>query len=277
MNINIYDEKVYLKPDEIVLNMLQEIRNNEFIKPYQKEASLYKDIFNEYDNFIRKVVKLLNELDLKNSIEYSLALNYLIQSGYLSNNLKFNRKEASNELCSNFGINIIMGQGVCRNFSAFHKSVMETLGKYVKSFYCVDSFSIAKARTMKANHVLNLIKYEDSLYGFDLYNHNKLYKFVNPFMLEEISHYSGSKLRYKPYYEFFTSGVSLSIIKSQLYEFKNDIKKRHISAFEYYDTLYIQVFRNLIKYKDLYIDFHNETKNIKENIFVGMSKRLIKN
>ena len=271
MKNNIYDERVYLKNDEEALRAFEE-KKIKTANKFNEEFVLYKEVYDEYKKFIEQVIKLLKGLNLSSSIEYSIALRYLIEKGFLSNNLKFEFTTSENEIESNYGITIITGKGVCRNLSDFHRDIMVALNEYVKRFFCTDSLFKSKAKSMKANHVLNLIKYEDTLYGIDLMNATKLFRFSDEFTLKEISFNSNARFLYKPYYELIVEFKTLEDIRKNMELFKLESKKKHISAFEYYDNIMANILQYLFRENDLFMDFHNDTKDIKDDICRRISK-----
>ena len=277
MQKNIFDEKVYLeKRDDSALSMFRHDREA-VLKLYSEESKLYNDIFKEYYKFINKLVNFMKSLNLSNSIEYSVALQLLIYNGYLSNEMKFNRKEPTNELMKDCGINIIMGEGCCRNFTDFHYDVMLRLNQYVRNFHCARPRLFQNIKTMRANHMLNLIEFDNALYGIDLSNSSRLFKFVDGYTLREISFNLGIKLRNKPYYELIYTNKTVDDILESIKQFEIDSKKQHISPLEYYDDMFPQIVDKLRKQKQNIIDFYDETKILKENICEGMSKKLTNN
>ena len=273
MSKNIYNEKVYLSQDKEALKHFESSKIERQNK-YNEESIIYKDILKEYKKFIIILANLLKNMNLKTSIEYSVAIKYLIDKGYLSKKLEFKQIEPINELQSNYGLNIITGEGICRNYTDFHKDIMEELNQYVKRFYCVEGSPMFKAKSQKANHVLNLIRYDETLYGIDLFNANKLYKFKDEYTLNEISFNSNIKLRYKPYYEIINENKTITDLFNTLKTFKEESKKNHIKPLLYYDVILKDVLSYLPKEKDMYIDFHNTTKTLKKNISDEIFKKI---
>jgi hypothetical protein len=240
---------------------------------YSKEVDLYKDVFEEYNKFIYKVAKLIKSLDLHTPLEYSIAIKYLIDNGYLSKDMTFYRQEPKMELETNCGPNIIVGLGVCRNYTDFHYDTMVAIGEYVKRLFCTRSNTLKRAHEMGANHVFNLITHEDCLYGIDLVNAGTLYIFTNGFMLRELSNVDKAKVVYKPYFEMVNELRSLEEIVNNIKIFKEDSAKKHIFPIQYYEGILPDTFEYLVKQRDMFLDFHNETKDIKDNICEGMSRK----
>ena len=227
------------------------------LEKYAEEEKLYGDIFKEYEKFLLELIKLLKSINLSNTLEYSIALGYLIWNGYLSKDLKYNRNEAKNELRKNRGINIILGEGCCRNFSDLHYDIMKKLNEYVRKYYCASRVLFKPLNITESNHVLNIIEYDDLLYGMDLYNQSRLFKFIDGFNLKDISFFSNVKLRNKPYLNLIYTDEMIDDIVNDIKIYEEDSKKRHMSAFEYYDYLLPTITEYLNSQKDAFIDFHN--------------------
>ena len=270
MKKNIYDERVYLSGSSYALKALEQKRKIE-TDIYNEEISKYKDLLQQYKIFVQKVAELLKGLKLSNPLAYSLALSYLIKRGYLSKDLHFRFEESPNEVSVNYGMNILAGFGICRNFADMQKDVLDALGEYVKKFYCVEGVSMAKARKKKANHVINLIRYDGVLYGIDLFNDDKLYHFKDKFILSEISFESSTKLRYKPYLDFTIDGNSMEEIFATLRLFEEESRKKPIFALTYEDEIIPDILEYLRKEHGTFMDFHAETKDLRENIVESIS------
>lgn len=113
------------------------------LKKYSAEISTYYAIMKEAKNFLKDIgIK-------KDAFEYSGALSYLVWNGYFSNNKNFTFKDYELEELSGFeGMNVIYGEGCCRNITRFFK----------------DSFDEKK---IPSNIILNNIYFDGSEF-FDL-------------------------------------------------------------------------------------------------------------
>lgn len=272
MEKNIYDEEVYLNKDEEALNFfITDYKGKEVVHALEKK--LYGETIDAYEKFVNKIVGLLQTLDLNNSIEYSLALSRLIKNGFLSYNLEFESKEPEVEIQRNLGISVVCGEGCCRNISDLHNDVLSKLGMYCKQFYCFTKEGFHSPKE-KANHVLCLVKYNDTLHGLDIYNGDSLFYFKSPFVLNEISFYSSMKMFYKPYCEINYEGHSFEEMKEIINNYANQVGRRHLSPLEYHDDISRIVSRYLMRQGDLFMDFHNETKDLKNEINEGMQLKL---
>lgn len=283
MKDNIDNISVLMKKSPDVVKTIELAKMEQF-ESYYEDSKKYGDTFIEYNKFINKLVSFLKKMNLNSSIEFSIAIKYLIDNGYLSKDGVFYRKEPINEFQSRYGLNIIDGNGVCRNYAYFHNDVMKKLGEYCKRYFCA-SCSCENAENMSANHILNLIKYNDCLYGIDLAKKLKLHIFVTCWMLQEISiatKMSAKKdftdidiLYYKPYLEMTSEMCSFEDIQENLKLFGEcSIVKDYISPKEYYNSILPKTIKYLAKERDTFTDFHIETLDIKNNIVEGMKRRL---
>lgn len=272
-----YNENFYLNNDELALEQI-ESRKIERREKVKKELVLYRDALIEYDRFLNLVAELLKSLKLSNSLEYSTALSYLIHNGYLSNNNEIDKTktEYDIELPSNFGLNIVLGEGCCRNYSQMHKDVFDKLGIPSKKFYCVQSGVRIKKKAfeMPANHVANMIVYNDKLYLFDSYNGSRLYKMVNSYEAFVISHTDYKYLIYKPYYELIFGENDLKGIKQNYELFRKDSKGNHIGAYEWIDGIKADTIYYLDQNKSVFKDFSQDTSELKNDICNSLRLRI---
>ena len=200
------------------------------------ERMFYKEAIAKYDEFITKLAKFIRSLGHKNALDTSFCLSYLIHCGYLSHEKKFSDRAPNEgtEITSNLGINIILGDGCCRNYSSIHKDVFSKLGLPSEYFYCYQGVQLfGKTQALPANHVINLIQYEGTTYGIDMYNLNSLFHFIDSHNLQEISTERRSILRYKPYYELEMGESTIEDIKRKLEIFAAYAQQRAINPFDY--------------------------------------------
>ena len=265
MGNNIYDEKIYLHNDEIIKLFKSDSDSRKRI--VQEEEEIYKSIIENYDELIYELACLLRKLGYNGSLDTSILLSHLINSGYLSDNMIFAKKEKEEEITSRLGISIINGYGVCRNFAAMHKAVFGQLSLYDKKIYCYDGIGSGKRKP--ANHVINLIHYDRNYYGIDIYNGNRLYKFTSELELKEISLVFINHLRYKPYYEIITGESEECDIHNNLCLFKYCTLKDYINAFTY-DELECEIKKRIQGDEKAYEEFHNKNKTLIKSIKKGL-------
>lgn len=266
MKKNIYDEKVYLKGDREALDTFDR-KKEEYSLLYTIEEYKYEDAIKEYNRYLLLVRDFLKKLDLSSSLEYSIAVAYLIHNGYLTYDKKFRNDETKDEVHTRYGMSIIRGYGVCRNFSDINFDLLRLLDFYVKNLYCYQpQFLLPKSSRLKrANHVISLIEYDGNKYGIDLLNGCALYHFKTPLLLEQISMYDNSRIRNKPYYEIITEGKTLDDIMEELKEYRKLVNEGIISPIEYKE-LRGKTIIYLNAHKKMLDDFHLETEEIKNNI-----------
>ena len=260
---NIYDEKIYLKGDKEALdrfesdcNVYKYIKENEKIK--------YESLLNKYYLLLDEIVNLLKLLELNNSIEYSLALSYLIENNYLSYKEFDYNKEKHNEITTVPGLTIINGSGCCRHFTDIQKSIFDKLDIFCKKFYCYES-EIKYNNKLRANHIVNLISYNNLMYGIDLYNYNSLYKFTGKYYMKAINDVS-VYLTYKPYFEMIIEESNLDLINDYIKYFKKIANDDYISYLEYNDNIKYNINNYLKNNSNKMIEFSNDTLELKKDI-----------
>jgi len=258
-----YDERVYLKDDYIISSFASEaFLRNEKIKIEERN---YKREINKYDLLIDKLAVFIRRLGYESSIECSMLLSYMISNGYLSIDKQYFDKEidARKELISRLGMSIIRGNGVCRNTSAMHKEVFDRLGLYDKQLYCYQG--IGTGKRSKANHVINIIEYDNNYYGIDIFNGDRLYRFISELELRNISLYYNDCLRYKPYYEISIGESSIEKVREYLNKFKDYASRRSIDPY-IYDQIKFEIKRKLLLYTDAMNEFFDNNKSLIKRI-----------
>lgn len=218
------------------------------------------EIISLYDIFIDKCAKLIKELGISNnSLTTAIVLENIISLGILSNSNKdFNYGYVDKEIKYFEGINIIKGEGVCRNFSNLTKDIMERLNLYVENVWC-SAFN----KLNNTNHTINLIKYKDIIYGYDLYNHI-LFHFINSTDLVSLYNtpFTICRLTLLKYLTY--DGMSENNLLLKLKEFESS-SKACLSIEEYQQIL--NDADNLIDdNSNLLYDFTIDTKETKEKI-----------
>ncbi len=266
-----YQEDLYLNGDRKSLEKI------EYLKKDRKDAIeleniKYPETIKKYQEYLTLVANLLKELELSTSIEYSLAISYLISRGYLSEDLLFITKNTNIELTSSLGISILAGAGCCRNISNIHRELMNRLNIPTKSLYCTRDLFLFKGKNFPADHVMSLIKYHKTLYGIDLMNGNQLYHFTSPFSLEEISLKNNRKYRYKPYSEMIMEDLDLKRIKKVIKQYEKESEKSWISSMEYEDEIVYPTKIYLNNQEEKFYGFHQKTKELKKEIAKELRK-----
>lgn len=264
---SVFNEKRYLNGDQEALDYIFELRDDHLAQVY-RDTEMYLKTISLYDSFLNELIDLLLSLNLNNSLEYSIALNYLIDKGYLSDSYIFKHKETFEEVEGKLGMSIVTGKGCCRNISAFHKDIFDKLDIYSKQFYCYEG--IMSGVNSYSNHVINLVEYKDNLYGIDLHNNSILFHFKSPMVMKLISLINSGKLRYKPYYEIVTGESGIEDIKSTIEKFREYSELKPISPLEYdYDIKYST--RELMKSNKTKLEnFSERTKVLKKDLVYNM-------
>ena len=243
-------------------------KNNDLIKQMQNYYQYYKnniekekndniELINLYENFINEVATLLKKLNTYNNpFLYPFLLSNLIALGITSEyNENFNASN-SFDLINFLGINVIMGQGVCRNVNSFANDIFNKLELKSNTL-----FISLESNSMKPNHLITLINLNDKYYGFDVYNnllfvfkkYNQL-KCVNDFTLKD------SQVPIFQYYAYF------GLKENQFNELLMKLQTHNNIDYNY--LKHLQLIANDIispDNKDIF-EFYNKTKNIKNKI-----------
>ena len=262
------DEEYYMQGTPDVIKHYQKIhedRENVWII----ERIMYQDALQKYEEFIIKLAKFIRSLGYKNSLDTSFCLSYLIHCGYLSVDKEFSDKapDPETEITAKLGINIILGDGCCRNYSSIHHNVFSRLGLPSEYFYCYQGIQLfGKTKAVPANHAINLIEYDGNTYGIDMYNVNNLFHFIDSHNLQEIATERRSILRYKPHYELEMGESTIEDIKRKLERFAECAKKRAINPFDYEADIKYEIKKKIRSQEAEFEDFHQETKSLKKEI-----------
>lgn len=230
-----YNEDKYFlpNPDSDITSMLKS-RINDYNKQVNIEVDKYRDLLFDYDQFITKVSYLLLELNVpKNGLSYAIVMSKLLNDGYFSLGSFEYKTLLKNELAADNGINVVEGRGCCRNTTDFCSDVLEKLGESNGKFYCYDSGFKSKtlAKINQARHVINLVKYKDNLYGYDITN-DLACRFINKWQLKGMSEYSNMYFTYKPYCAYLIDNIGYSQANDMLREFDKAANKKSIDIYE---------------------------------------------
>ena len=273
MGKSLYSEKIYLANDQEAIQYFQEQRRKNLIAR-EAHRLQYQEIIKNYNRYLLVLRDFMKSLGLNTEIENTIALAWLIKHGYISVDKEFTGTEEKDEILGRYGLSIIEGKGVCRNYSEMAYDEMRLLNYYSKQLYCYwPNLSLPKSATVKkANHVINLIEHDGVIYGIDLYNGCALFHFTEPLTLERITLKTGKKIRYKPYYEYILGESTEQQIGAHLLDFEKSSKMKTISAIEYEDEIYPDTISFMNNHKNICEDFHRETQDMKEKLVLSLYK-----
>ena len=161
------DVKKIKEFSKIVKGMRRDAKNN---------LERYSDLLFDYKIILEKTIMLAKELNLTNSLEYSILYTYLIHKGYFSKYKIINYKlEGRKNIFGLYQLDIMAGRAVCLNFSEMLKDLLNTAG--------FNSATIASSNTYKnpllekllirdshATHAANLILEHGKMYIYDSIN-----------------------------------------------------------------------------------------------------------
>ena len=270
---SIYNENRYLNGDIEVLTIFEK-SSEEYEKNKEKSLEENKDLIDNYNIYLDCIVDELLKYNLDSSLDYSVALGYLINKGYLSEDLVFNAKESDKEILGKLGISILLGSGCCRNICDMQEDIFKRLNINIMPYYCFQGFSLFnRGIDMPANHIINIVEYKNNLYGTDLYNRSILYHFKSPFVMKSISSTHDESLRYKPYYELMIDGKKLEDVKKKIEMFNSYSKVKPISYFEYEMCIRNEIEELLFTKQDKLKEFNNKTKVLRKDIINKMNSK----
>ena len=256
-----FKNEKYLKGYDINSDFLMEL----FIESNRsaRNESIYKNyaLYEEYIRFVKKVVVLMKELGITSSLDYALTLEFLIYRGILSTE-PFSYKRKIDDILEIEGASIILGGGECRNFVKFYDYVFYNAGLSIADYHCNDYKNAYLRDIMPANHMINIINYNNTRYGFDAYNH-RVYRFLNEFELEDIE--TNQRLLFKFYSQLKYNGDYNYIIRLLDMCSKSAMSEDTITKEELI-SIRNRINELLDNNKEVLNDFCSDTKNDKENI-----------
>ena len=256
---------------------LCKIRNDFNVIKLIEECKFYESIV-AYREYIRMVCDLLDGLNFKNDIEYSIALSQLMDIGFFSLALGFKKLSENEEtgeqelpqieLYSHLGINIVLGEGNCRHYSSFHNDVMRRLEKDSKRFYC-SAYLDSEKEPSEPNHMANTIYYNGKLYVVDTFNDADLYAFTSGTRAKHISEDEHRLLKYIPDDGIVFDSEDITVINNHIKDYEDSVSLPCIS-FEEYHEKYDSIVNLIISKKDKMSNFFYSTMDTKREIEKGL-------
>lgn len=233
----------------------------------KNENIVSKRALEKYNNLLIKYEQLLKLISLDNSISYLYNTSDLIKSGmfsylkFISDDPKFIEYHAHN------GIHVVIGEGVCRNVASFTTDLMKNTSYFCENFFCYfTKDKIEYDDKMKANHVCNLIKYNNIYYVYDVYN-NEIFYFNNQYMLSTFE--NNNYLYYCPLSELELSDMSSLEINKRIITFQETATKEKINYNEIEQILEetrLKRFNHLCDINDFFYDTFEEKKELDKEI-----------
>ena len=277
MQKSIFNEDVYFRSPE-TLKKFKEIHEKQQAI-WDKEQETFSNEIQKYDILIEEIAELIKKLGYHSSLDCSIILSYMISHGYLSYDQTFKGQNPNpeTEISICLGTSIIRGEGCCRNYAKMHQDVFNRLKRSSQLFYCYEGskfFGIEKNH--QANHVINLIWYDNNVYGIDTYNNNHLFHFNSALSMKEVSTTLATPLRYKPYYELLTGESTLKDIKEKLIKYKEYSNRPIINPFIYEDEIVWATKIKMDEHSSILRDFHEKTKVLKKELKESIEKKFKK-
>ena len=209
----------------------------EYRKEVNQNKIIYNDNIEQYNNFTKLVAELINDIGEKNnSISYSRIFSKLLYDGYLSDSSHFivtDQKEYLLDIKGFLGIDIINGVGCCRHISSFYQDVFDCLNMSGNALCCFEpnitdtSSNLDISITGRANHVINLLKYNGLYYVYDpmrkSFYYFKDFIEMRPYLINE-ENCLNPPLYYRPYKEMIVFSSSYDDIVTNIITFINNCR-----------------------------------------------------
>lgn len=219
MDIKYYDERYYLTMIGVFERRMLELWKEKVNEEKSNDVNNYFPLIDDYNLYVKTASKLVEELSIKdNSISMALMISALIESGTFSYD-SFTKDSCEDILISKLGLNILNGTGCCRNVCSFINDIFNVLDRKndILTVIKLEENNKKKALTSKANHMINLIYYNNTPYGFDMMsNMGSLYYFKSAFELLPVDSKEETYMYYKPYLEIVYQNRSFEYIKEKL-------------------------------------------------------------
>ncbi len=121
-------------------------------------TTTYKELEEEYNNYVKDVAKLIRNVGLTSAKETVLYLQGLMESGCFAKNRKHQYKNYQYEadyLIELSGAKVVTGTCVCRHMSSFFVDVMNELGYIAANVTVTEDHDDPVKRIQKRNVILN--------------------------------------------------------------------------------------------------------------------------
>ena len=236
-----------------------------------KEDVTYREAIKEYRIYIRMIAELLNELKLPNNpLYYSIVLQRMIYRGYCSLKEYKYVYDVQDILTFTSGINIIAGEGVCRNSTCFIEDVLKKLDFPTEKFYCNCQSTSRQRKAKPANHVLNIITIDGIKYGYDSTNQFFL-RFINDSDLRTYLP-TGEEVifHFKPYAFLALEGITQDI-PEKMRTYRNASLASQISDEEVYEII-VRSTELINKNEEAFNMFKDHTQERKQKILTLTQK-----
>ena len=229
------------------------------------ERDKYAELYSDYKTFLKACRELIKELSIdSSSLSKIKCIDMLASLGKFSYNGKFTHDTSPQKLIGIHGAYIVYGKGCCRHLSNFAKDLLRQGNTYCDKFYCNATYeSIPESLDGDANHMINIIKYNDSYIGYDLANHEESY-FVSPVHLKSVV--SLVHLYYKPELQIVFDGLNIEGLESNLVRYSDSVGAFKLTEEELSD-MSCEVSSKIISKKKVLKDFERSTNSIKEKIY----------
>ena len=268
-----WDERHYLFDEE-------EIKRFEDGGRYHKEKFLeekikYKEALEYYDKFIEEIAKLLKHLGYSSGLECANMISYLINTGFLSVDkmLKDPSFYDKKEIYHRLGTSIVKGNNDYRNHvnMLFDILTCDAIDIPTDRLYCYKG-NPKYGLDREANYAVNLIPHGTNVYGIDIYDNNKLFKFDSSFVLSDINPKVINYLLYKPYLEMDLGERKFSEVLRKIDSFEF-LSTRPPISYDEYKEIKDNAENKMIRHHYDFCDFHEDNKKLMKKIVKNINKQ----
>ena len=264
--INPFNEKIYTGNNKAKERAMARIFQNDQMlfqkdRAYEKEEN--KEVIALYKEYLNELKKLILSLNIcRTDLEKALVVEYLLQKGFLSNNIE----NDNNKLQFNLGVNVLENTKSSREISRFYFDLFKYSTDYPLEYPCYSSNRSNSLRSHSAmpNHIIDLAEHNGTLFGIDLTT-KRFYTFNSGMEMEELSSQPNLYLRYKPYFEILTKDHSICDIKTYIDLFKSNAITDALLP-EEASALRKKIYEMLDLEQGIIEKFNKDTKPIKEEV-----------
>ena len=167
----------------------------------------YGEILDEYDEYISEVREVVDSLKIKDELFGAVLFERLINRGYFSYHHHFSYERVEDPILTKTGTTILLGKGTCHNITHFYEDVFSGFYDHPLSYGGVTTKSASKD---ESDHVINLIKYNGKMYGYDLTS-SGYFIFLTPYLMAHSN--TPHKLQYRSYWDILFSKRNFDELK----------------------------------------------------------------
>ena len=254
------DDKYIVSHDLEAINYMKEKKRLYDLFAYRDNDKFAKSIsaYNDYVKYIAYLIKCMATPN--NAISASIILGLLTKMGIFSDNFELTTGQNTKDIIFGvLGINIICGKAVCRHVANFQSDILKELSLFSEPLYCHLALgNIENIAMAEANHAINLIEYNNNLYGYDAYN-DGIFSFIGRTKMRELFVSNPHYIYYKPYMNLVYNKETISSVNNLVSLF-DVIKDNHIIDVAEYKMIMEEAGNTIYNSNLLLGEFHRSSK-----------------